>query len=80
MQYQKPFLIVIAKKPVKIKSWWNQQNTFYRENYLEITKGSGSIQVQVQYIFIYTIDNFVTLYVNHVQLCMTVRFVSTVTL
>ena len=58
----------------------NQHNTFYIGNYLEITKGSGSIQVHVQYIFIYTIDNFFTLYVNHVQLCMTVKLVSTLTL
>ena len=63
-----------------INTQTDQQNTSYRENYLVITQGSGSIQVQVQYIFIYTIDNFVTLYVNHVQLCMTVRFVSTLTL
>ena len=29
---------------------------------------------------IYTINNFVILYVNHVELRMTVRFVSTLTL
>ena len=34
------------------------------------------MQVQVQYIFIYTIDNFVILYVNHKQLYMTIRFIS----
>ena len=64
-------------------------NTFYQGDYLEITKGYlvqkfqkgylnlESIEVQVQYIFIYTIDNLDILYINHVQLYMTLRFIST---
>ena len=52
-------------------------NTLYQGDYLEITKGSESIQIQVQYIFIYTIDNLDILYINHVQLYMTLRFIST---